>query len=1802
MRSAEAVSSFSGHYQSSSNVDEVLTAPPALKKRRVKVKVVEPVQALEPEAKVLQHLETNEAAAEIKKLIQYEEDVQKKVEAAIRDTSEEEKVLLDHIGSFVEEPYHIIESYFAGQHLERLVRHQIESYNHFVNYQIQRTIQMFNPVTIRSENDYVADIDKYFLEIQVAFSNFKLYPPQIHENNGATKMMLPQEAKLRNFTYASTMNVDINIKYIVRTSENMETPRIIEKTLPKINIGKLPIMLKSSICVLSQNKHISNDYTGECSMDSGGYFIIKGSEKTVLGQERAAENRVYCFDGKNTTKWSWFAEIKSVPDFKCISPKQIEMMVASKNNGFGHGIFITVPRIKNPIELYVLFRALGIISDKDITKYIMLDIDDEKKGDVLQFLQASIIDANKYMTQEDALRHITASVAYTPLNLDKEVGARKKREFTVDVLDNDLFPHCQTLQQKLYMVGYMANKLIQTSLGWLPPDDRDSYINKRIELTGTLLNNLFRNYFNKLVKEMQKQVVREINNGSWRSTDDYESIINMTNIYKIMKSTTIENGINRALSTGDFSIKQSNSSKVGVAQVLNRLTYVSSLSHLRRINTPLEKSGELIAPRKLHGTTLGFLCCLTGDAEILLSNRLDTCPIRDIRDGDCVNTVHRSTLVDEPSDMKNFFCKTPDKLFEITTISGRTIKATGDHPFLINMGSGFEMVPVSRLHIGDKMVIRHTVKAIRDEADATTPLNSLNKPIPLQTFKLIARIFGYMFGLASETVSFGEECDAVQFVEDLEALGFERVQVQHVVQAEVAGENWTVQLSQGVQEFITNIWDPEVDPCLPEWLIEAEPSVKREFLSGFQGRNGSTVRYVPNGADSAFRVVSSYSTGALNIMTYALTDVCVIFGDIGIKCHVNYVDEGSNTIYMIIDDDLDNMCKYGNLIAYAYCDKKRRDSALAIETVLCLSSGRIIPLEHLIKPLRSGCVSVPILSIREVPVEPVYDFTTYSDNHSFVASSFVSSNCAETPEGQSIGIVKNISYMAHITIPTNSASLYEYVTPHVLSVNDCRPEELNDKVKVFVNGCWLGVTDDPVKLYQEMKDKKYRGIINIYTSIIFDIKMMEIRICNDGGRLTRPLLRVRDNQALITKDIIERLTRHELSWNDLLTNCRLEESVVEYIDPDEQNLAMIAMKCKDTYLHCMTGQRYRFTHCEIHPSTIFGVVASCVPYPDHNQAPRNTYQCLHPDELVWMADGTKVPIKDVKIGDDVLTFHPETLEITETKVVNQFVRPNEFPIYRLTTVSGKEIRATEDHKFMTNMGWKTVNEMMCCHYFDPCFYDEESKKFYYEKWGNFEQEPDGLISCIETESDNHSFLTTNGAAVKNCAMGKQAMGVYATNYDQRMDKTAYILNYPSRPLVETRIMNIIRLNQIPSGCQIHVAIMTHTGYNQEDSVLINKGSIDRGLFMATIYHTEKDEDKNIIRDEIIRCKPDPTKTKGIKFGNYDKLNSQGFIPENSLVENRDVIIAKTIPIKENRNDPTKTVKYEDQSKTFRTTEETYIDKNFTGRNGDGYNFAKVRVRTLRKPVLGDKFSSRHGQKGTVGNIIPECDMPFTKDGLRPDIIINPHAIPSRMTIGQLKETLLGKVLLELGMFGDGTSFGNLDVKTISKELQKLGYESYGNELMYNGLTGEQLETNIYIGPVFYQRLKHMVNDKQHSRSIGPMVNLTRQPAEGRSRDGGFRIGEMERDVMLAHGMSRFCKERMFDVSDKYSVHVCKKCGMVASYNDGNKNKMYASADFSIHMCRTCDNKTDFALVNMPYAYKLLAQELQTINVVPRILT
>ena len=936
-------------------------------------------------------------------------------------------------------PWMIIGSYFKNNHLQQLIKHQIESYNNFIELEINKTVEMFNPLVICSENDYIKEHDLYRLKIEINFKNLSLFRPQIYENNGATKILFPQEARTRNFTYSSALTLDLDIDYIVTNGVDYKNVVKYKKMLKNINFGRIPVMLKSNICVLSQYKQLSTDETYECYMDPGGYFIINGSEKTVLGQERASENKIYCFNiSKNSTKWSWIAEIKCVPDWKCISPKQINIMIATKNNGFGNAIYLQIPRLKNPIPLFIIFRAFNVIGDKDICEKILINIDDKiieknkERKKLLYCLKASIVDANTCLTHEDAMKYILTSVIYNPINIDKEAGLKKKREYTMDVLDNDIFPNCKCNNKKIYMLGYMTNILLKTSCGLLPQSDRDSYTNKKIDLTGNLLNNLFRNYFNKLVKDMVKQVTKEINNGSWKSNENYENIINNTNIYKIVKSTTIENGIKRALATGDFGIKQLNTNKVGVAQVLNRLTYISSLSHLRRINTPIDKSGKLVPPRRLHNSSWGFLCP------------------------------------------------------------------------------------------------------------------------------------------------------------------------------------------------------------------------------------------------------------------------------------------------------------------------------------------------------------------------------------------------AETPEGASVGVVKNLSYLAHITIYSHSDALYEYVNKFIVDnkkINEVYYDVNNnyeDKVKVFINGIYQGISDNPIDLYYDLKDKKYRGILNIYTSIIFDTKLLEIRVCNEAGRLTRPLLKLKDRKPLYNKYILDKMKNNTLNFYDLLITINDNESIVEYVDSIEQEHILIAMNEDDL----IKNKNYKYTHMEIHPSSIFGILASCIPFPENNQSPRNTYQS---------------------------------------------------------------------------------------------------------------------------------------------AMGKQAMGMYVTNFQSRMDKTAYVLTYPMRPLVDTRIMNIIKLNTIPSGCQVIVAIASYTGYNQEDSILFNKGSIDRGLFSATIYHTEKDEDKKLFGNEEIRCKPDNSKTKNMKFANYSKLNSNGVIEKDKLVEDRDVIIGKIAPIKENKNDFTKTIKFQDESRIYRTNEETYVDKNLINKNGDGYNFCKVRLRNYRKPNIGDKF-------------------------------------------------------------------------------------------------------------------------------------------------------------------------------------------------------------------------------------------------------
>ncbi len=402
---------------------------------------------------------------------------------------------------------------------------------------------------------------------------------------------------------------------------------------------------------------------------------------------------------------------------------------------------------------------------------------------------------------------------------------------------------------------------------------------------------------------------------------------------------------------------------------------------------------------------------------------------------------------------------------------------------------------------------------------------------------------------------------------------------------------------------------------------------------------------------------------------------------------------------------------------------------------------------------------------------------------------------------------------------------------------------------------------------------------------------------------------------------------------------------------------------------------------------------------------------------------------------------------------------------------------------------------------------------------------------------------------------------------------------------------------MPSGQNIIVAIMTYSGYNQEDSNMMNRASLERGRFRSIFYRTYKDEErKNQSSGEEERfCCPDGELTKQLKNANYDKLGPDGFIPENVYANSDDILIGKVVPLRVGTGQviPAGSKKFRDVSRTMRNNEVGYVDKIYKNRNGEGYSFVKIRMRQDRIPEIGDKFSSRHGQKGTLGMILNPEDMPQTAEGLVPDMIINPHCIPSRMTIAQLMETLLGKMCCRAGALGDGTPFAEASVEKISQIMRdEYGLEPHGNEILYNGYTGRMMETSIFIGPVYYQRLRHCSADKLHSRASGPLVMLTRQPAEGRARDGGLRFGEMERDCVAAHGVTEFTKERLMECSDAFACYVCKDCGLLAIANPKK----------GVWNCRACGNTTNFGAVQIPYASKLLFQELETMSISARLLT
>ena len=465
----------------------------------------------------------------------------------------------------------------------------------------------------------------------------------------------------------------------------------------------------------------------------------------------------------------------------------------------------------------------------------------------------------------------------------------------------------------------------------------------------------------------------------------------------------------------------------------------------------------------------------------------------------------------------------------------------------------------------------------------------------------------------------------------------------------------------------------------------------------------------------------------------------------------------------------------------------------------------------------------------------------------------------------------------------------------------------------------------------------------------------------------------------------------------------------------------------------------------------------------------------------------------------------------------------------------------------------------------------------------------------------------------SCGQSKQGVSLYNTNYQNRIDKMGVVLNNGQIPLVKSRYLKYIYNEEHTYGVNAIVAIGCYGGYNVEDSILFNEGSINRGMFNTTYFNMyEAREESTKVAGSNVDSKFVNIETLNVigkKPGyEYSHLDSNGLIGENTPLDDKKVVIGKVTNNIVNPNI------FIDASITPKKGQLGFVDKAFITEGEEGFRIAKIRIREERIPAQGDKFCSRCGQKGTLGLIIPEENMPFTSEGIRPDLIINPHALPSRMTIGQLVETLMGKACAHYGGFGDCTAFVNKGPKheIFGSLLRNIGYSSSGNELLYNGETGEQISMDFFIGPCYYMRLKHMVKDKINYRAQGPRTSLTRQTVQGRANDGGLRIGEMERDSIIAHGATCFLKESMLKRGDDYYIAICNNSGTIAIYNESKNVFISPFADGPLKFSDTMENSMNlqviskygksFSIVRVPYSFKLLMQELQVMNIQMRIIT
>jgi DNA-directed RNA polymerase beta subunit len=1506
----------------------------------------------------------------------------------------------------------LIELYFGQLNGNILYEHLFASYDKFVSDIIPYSL-------IQENNIFYENVEKEFIYHHgFKFSNIKIKPSTFDNDN---QLKFPCDARRNHLNYFASIIADIQqvVEIIDSINGNITIKNIgeLEKETP---IANIPIMLKSRYC----STNIKQDIRGECKFDPGGYFIVNGQEKIILSMEKMVDNKILVFSKKDPSYEDGFIYVAQINSKKNDWSDNLQILTIKTRK---NGVFtVSTSSQLVDISFFVLMRALGIESDKDIISYITYNLEDTK---MLNLLRNSIVNSvddnnNNIYTKEEAVEFLLTKLKRNKrISNDETIAKYQKKMYLQKIFRQDLLPHLgEDIPKKIMFLGLMMNKLINVILGRQPPDDRDALHNKRIEPPGVLLGQLFRQNWKKMLNEIGKH---------FKKKNQYD--LNPINVIGQIKPSTIEHGLKTALATGVWGM---NKTKKGVAQPLQRLSWPQGNSYLRRILSPSmdESTAKVTSIRHINNNQIQLLC-ITGDTNIILNNGIKQ--IKDITEDDIVITVNPKTLKEESSKIYNLFKKESNELLKIIIINDYIIKATNEHPFLINNNGIPTWINADNLKINDKVYIKNNINYNNSKNVILTRLLFFQKSF--ENFK-------YNNNDIIEYIVDNEQ-DALSIADDIKSIGFEYPIITYNNNNILISSD-DINLKNFYMVLLTN------NNIISDWILNSTNIIKQEFISYLDY----------NIIINQLKIIINNEISITELEQILIFDI-----------HFN-IELENNKIVLLFNNYID-IIKYLKLLCIKYNQELQFYIFTLIEYYTLLNNNINITYEEFKNDyINNNTICMPIKNINKIKPEIVYDFTTYSNNHSFIANNIVVSNCpVETPEGSKIGIVKSLAMMSSIT--TQNASQYDVIKNILKHKNikhpyDINPLEMNKYVKIFINGDWYGVCliTDANDIYNDLKLKRRETKIDKFTSILMDYKYREIRMYYDGGRLYRPLLIINNNKLNINEELIKfideemKLKDKNKSWIKMLDKFN---NLIEYEDIESLNYTLVADS----------------------PEKLDIAIESKNKKPDTNESSINRY------------------------GD-----------------------------FRWVKYTHCDFHA-----------WTMLGNIVC-----------------------------------NVPFSNHNYATRN---IIHFSQAKQAIGIYLTSYKDRMD-ISQILYYPHIPIVTTQGMKYNRFLDLPYGENAIVAVCSYNGYNQEDSIIFNKSSIDRGIFRADTlkkYDVEIFKNPSTSQDDVF-TKPDRNKVTGMKQGNYDKLNEKGYIPEETEILDEDIIIGKISPIQPTGNN---NKVYKDNSTIFKSNVPGVIDRIHTGiYNSEGYEMYNMRVRMERILIPGDKMTDRHGQKGTIGITYQQKDMPFTERGIIPDLILNPCGYPSRMCLGQIIECLASKEAAETCHLVDGTPFCNYDVKQLPELMKKIGYSPYGTEVMYCGLTGRKMDAEIYIGPIFIIRLKHLVLDKVHGRARGPKQALTRQPLEGRSRDGGLKIGEMEKDAMVAHGIGQFIKERLMETSDITKVHVCNDCGMFAS----------KVIDKDYYRCKGCHNTTRISAVVIPYACKLLFQELTAINILPRIRT